>query len=151
GGTGVFRPQSSGPCSLARSGGLPPFCAARAWAGRLRPRRLAFFCRALFLHLVGWENAPSLNPCPATRRPRGPGSRGRPGLSGDGERIDPSRFPPQRLVARAVELAVVQAAERNGEFVADLATEGEFLGEAHVMRLGRLAPANETRFGSDVI
>jgi hypothetical protein len=31
---------------------------------------------------------------------------------------------------------VVQAAERNGEFVADLAPEGELLGEAHVVRLG---------------
>jgi hypothetical protein len=51
------------------------------------------------------------------------------------DRVDPSRFPPQRLIARAVELAVVQAAQRNGEFVADLAPEGEPLAEAHVVRL----------------
>jgi hypothetical protein len=45
---------------------------------------------------------------------------------------------------------VVQAAERNREFVADLAPEGELLGEAHVVRFGGLAPANEARSGSDV-
>src|SRR5256885_289160 len=64
-----------------------------------------------------------------------------PELSGNLDRVDPSRFPPQRLIARAVELAVVQAAQRNGEFVAYLAPEGELLGEAHVVRLGGLAPA----------
>jgi hypothetical protein len=42
-----------------------------------------------------------------------------------------------------VELAVVQAAERNREFVADPAPEGEPLGEAHVVRLRGLASANE--------
>ena len=50
-----------------------------------------------------------------------------------------------------MELAVVQAAEGNGEFVAHLAPEGDPLGEAHVMRLGGLAPANEAGSGSDVL
>jgi hypothetical protein len=50
-----------------------------------------------------------------------------------------------------VELAVVQAAERNREFVADLAPEGELLGEAHVVRLRRLPPANEAGSGSNVL
>ncbi len=45
---------------------------------------------------------------------------------------------------------MMQAAERNGEFVAYLAPEGEPLGEAHVVRLGGLAPANEAGSGSDV-
>src|SRR6266699_6550966 len=74
-----------------------------------------------------------------------------PELSRNGDRVDPSRFPPQRLVARAMELAVVQAAERNREFVADLAPQGALLGEAQVVRLGGLAPANEAGSGSDVI
>jgi hypothetical protein len=72
-------------------------------------------------------------------------------LAGDREWVDPSRLPPQRLVAGAVELAVVQAAERNGELVADLASKGELLGEAHVVRLARLAPANQARSGCDVL
>ena len=50
-----------------------------------------------------------------------------------------------------MELAVVQAAQGNGEFVADLAAEGEPLGEADVVRLGGLASANEAGSGSDVI
>ena len=45
----------------------------------------------------------------------------------------------------------MQAAERDGEFVADLAPEGELLGEAHMVRLGRLSPANEAGSGSDVL
>src|SRR5262249_44703193 len=88
------------------------------------------------------------------RRADGLRRRLRPGrfpeLSGDGERVDPGRFPPLWLVARAVKLAMVQAAERNREFVADLAPEGELLGEAHVVRLGRLPPANEAGAGGDV-
>ena len=44
----------------------------------------------------------------------------------------------------------MQAAQWNREFVADLAAEGELLGEAQVVRLGRLAPANEAGSGSDV-
>jgi len=46
---------------------------------------------------------------------------------------------------------VVQPAKRNGEFVAYLAAESEPLGEAHVVRLGRLPPANEAGSGSDVL
>jgi hypothetical protein len=50
-----------------------------------------------------------------------------------------------------MELAVVQAAEGNGEFVAYLAPEGELLSEAHVVRLGGLSPANQAGLGSDVL
>ncbi len=46
---------------------------------------------------------------------------------------------------------MVQAAERNREFVAYLAPEGALLGEAQVVRLGGLASANEAGSGSDVI
>src|SRR5262249_5826031 len=51
----------------------------------------------------------------------------------------------------AVELAMVQAAERNGELVADLAAERELLGEAHVVWLGGLASANQAGSGGDVL
>src|SRR5262249_4985141 len=71
------------------------------------------------------------------------GSGRLPQLLGNGEWIDPSRLPPQRFIARAMELAVVKAAQRNREFVADLAPEGEFLGEAQVVRLGGLTPTNQ--------
>ena len=50
-----------------------------------------------------------------------------------------------------MELAVVQAAERNGEFVAYLAPKGDLLGEAHVVRVGGLTPADEAGSGSDVL
>ena len=45
----------------------------------------------------------------------------------------------------------MQAAQWNREFVADLAAEGELLGEAHVVRLGGLAPANQARSGGNVL
>src|SRR5262249_25889587 len=106
------------------------------------------------LRLIGWErprNARCRTRCSDDGLRRGLRSGRLPELSGDLDRIDPSRFPPQRLVARAVELAVVQAAERNGEFVADLPAEGEPLGKPHMVRLGGLAPANEAGSGSDVL
>src|SRR6266536_165796 len=130
-----------------------------SWAVRLGRgvlRCSAFVCSAPFRCLVGWERQNWQN----TRGWRLVSSGGlrrglRPGrlpeLAGNLDRVDPSRLPPQQLVARAVELAVVQAAERNGEFVADLAPEGEPLGEAHVVRLGGLAPANEAGSGRDVL
>jgi hypothetical protein len=49
-----------------------------------------------------------------------------------------------------VELAVVQAAERNGKFVANLAAEREPLGEAHMVRLAGLPSADEAGSGSDI-
>ena len=118
-----------------------------SWTVRLGRRVLcssSFICSAPFWRLVGGERQRGQN---AQRGARcfGDGLRQRlgagrlPQLLSNLDRIDPSCFPPQRLVARAMELAVVQAAERNGEFVADLAPEGEPLGEAHVVRLGGLA------------
>jgi len=135
----------------------------RAVAAKSRSVRLgrgvlfssAFLRSAPFRRRVGWDRQSWQN-ARGGRLVHGDGLRGglRPGrlpeLLGNWDRIDPSRFPPQRLAARAVELAVVQAAERNREFVADLAPEGELLGEAHVVRFGGLAPANEARSGSDV-
>jgi hypothetical protein len=65
----------------------------------------------------------------------------------DLERIDPGRPPPLRLIARAVELAVVQPAEWNRKFIADLAAQRRSLGEAEVMRFGRLASADQAGLG----
>src|SRR6266536_283508 len=130
-----------------------------SWAVRLGRgvlRCSAFVCSAPFRCLVGWERQNWQN----TRGWRLVSSGGlrrglRPGrlpeLAGNLDRVDPSRLPPQQLVARAVELAVVQAAERNGEFVADLAPEGELLGDAYVVRLGGPAPANQAVSRSDVL
>jgi hypothetical protein len=64
---------------------------------------------------------------------------------GDLERIDPGRFPPGRLVAGAVELAVVHAAERDDEFIARLASERPRLRIAKMMRVGWLTAADEAR------
>ena len=44
-----------------------------------------------------------------------------------------------------MQLAMVQSADRHGELIADLATEGSGLGEAKVMRLGRQAAADQAR------
>ena len=44
-----------------------------------------------------------------------------PQLERDGERIDIDPVPPRDLVTVAVQLAVMQATNRNGEFVADFA------------------------------
>src|SRR6266849_598966 len=62
-------------------------------------------------------------PYPGPRLWRMKGSGPVPELRGDLDRIDAELFPPERLAARAVELAVMQATERDGEFVADLAAE----------------------------
>ena len=60
----------------------------------------------------------------------------------DLERVDPRRAPPLRLIAGAVEFAVVHPAQRHREFIADLTAQGGLLGESQVMRFGRLAPAD---------
>ncbi len=78
---------------------------------------------------------------------KGPGPI--PELGGDLDRIEAQFFPPERLAARAVKLAVMQAAERDREFVADLATERADLSEAEVVRVARLPPVNEAGPRSD--
>jgi hypothetical protein len=88
----------------------------------------------------------SLTGCGAVLRP------GRlPELSDNLDWVDPSRFQPQRMLRTRCSSAVVQAAERNGEFVAYLTPKGGLLGEAHLLQLEGLAPANEAGSGSDVL
>ena len=55
----------------------------------------------------------------------------------------PAAFHQRALVADPVQGAVVGAAERHHEFVADLAAERPRLGEAQVVRVGRLAAADQ--------
>src|SRR5207237_10045863 len=66
-----------------------------------------------------------------------------PQLASGVGRVEADGLPPQRFVARAVEVAVVRAAERDRELIADLAAKGALLGEAQMMRVGRFAAAHE--------
>jgi hypothetical protein len=52
--------------------------------------------------------------------------------------------PPCSLVTVAVNVAMMSPAERDGEFVADFETEGSGLRKPQVMRIGRLAVADQT-------
>ena len=67
----------------------------------------------------------------------------RPQRSGGADRIDSSFAPPDAFVAAVVDLAVMAAAQRDGELVADLAPEGAALREAQVMGIGRSAAADQ--------
>jgi hypothetical protein len=64
---------------------------------------------------------------------------------GDGERVQPHVVPPGAFVADIVQLAVVRAAERHGELVANLGAERLRLSEADVMRIRGGAAAQDAR------
>jgi hypothetical protein len=68
-----------------------------------------------------------------------------PELSRDPQRVDRVLRPPRHFVCTQVEFAVMNAAERHGELVADLAPERGRLGEPKMMRIGRLSPTHEAR------
>ena len=53
----------------------------------------------------------------------------------DNGRIDLFLFPPRRFIAASVDLAMVSAAQRDGELVADLASEGAALRESEVVSI----------------
>src|SRR5262249_16454367 len=72
-----------------------------------------------------------------------------PQLAGDLERVETGVFPPQVFFTRAVEFAVMAAAERHREFVAHLAAECAALGEAHVVRVDGAPAADEAGLGGD--
>ena len=69
---------------------------------------------------------------------------------GDREGVYPHVVPPGDLVAGGVEFAMVAAAERHGELVADFGAERPRLGEADVVRVGRGPAAQDARLGGDV-
>jgi hypothetical protein len=63
------------------------------------------------------------------------------------EGVDFAGFPPGYFVAGLMKLAVVTAAKRHGELIADLEAERPWLGKAKVMRVGGLAAANKAGLG----
>ena len=56
--------------------------------------------------------------------------------------IDPELFPPRNFIAGLMKLSMVTAAERHGELIADLKTNGSRLREAQMMRVARLSAAD---------
>jgi hypothetical protein len=58
-----------------------------------------------------------------------------PKRTGSAGRIDASIFPPCCLVATAMDLAMMAAAERRRELIADPAAKRPMLGEAQMMRI----------------
>src|SRR5271156_6193696 len=68
-----------------------------------------------------------------------------PKRTSSNNRINASICPPCGFVARAMDLTVMAAAQRHGEFVADFTPECAVLREAQMVRICWLAPANETR------
>ena len=60
------------------------------------------------------------------------------------EGVDLGFAPPCGFVTRPVHLAMMAAAQRDDEFVADLAPECTMLREPKVMRISWLAPTNQT-------
>ena len=72
-----------------------------------------------------------------------------PEFEGERNRINFVCLPPSRLVAPAVEFAVMGATEGNGEFVTDPAAEGARLGEAQMVRVRRRAPAHQAGLPRD--
>jgi len=61
-----------------------------------------------------------------------------PQLAGDLDWIGAGRVLPRSLVAGAMDCAMMDPAERHGEFIAGLAAEGARLQVAQVMRVGWL-------------
>jgi hypothetical protein len=72
-----------------------------------------------------------------------------PQRAGGGGRVNASLLPPCRFVATAMDFAMMAAAERHGEFVADLSPERPMLGKAQMMGIGWRAAANQTRLVGD--
>ena len=66
-------------------------------------------------------------------------------------RIDPGFAPPCGFIATAMDLTMMAAAQRHGEFVADFSPECAVLGEPQMMGIGGPATANQTRlFGHEL-
>ena len=68
-----------------------------------------------------------------------------PKLLGNLERVDLEVLPPCHFIAGLMQLPMMTAAERDGEFVANFEAEGSGLGEPQMMRIARLPAADEAR------
>jgi hypothetical protein len=66
------------------------------------------------------------------------------------QRIDSDPGPPGRLIATVMEFAMMPAAQRNGELVADLAAERPALSEAQMMGVRRASPTDQTWLFSNI-
>ena len=77
------------------------------------------------------------------------GMRLQPQHAGGDGRINPSAPPPCGFVAAAVDLAMMPAAQRDGELIADLAAERPALGKSQVMGVRGLSAANQARVLGD--
>ena len=67
-----------------------------------------------------------------------------PQLLGDWQGIDFQILPPDHFIASLMQLPMMAAAERYGEFVADFETQRSRLRKPQVMRIGRLPAADQT-------
>ena len=67
-----------------------------------------------------------------------------PKRTGSNSRINASICPPCGFIAGAMDVTVMAAAQRHGEFIADFTPECAVLREAQMMRICWLAAANET-------
>jgi hypothetical protein len=65
--------------------------------------------------------------------------------TGEDHRINARLLPPGRFIAAAMNLAMVAAAQGDGELIADLAPHRPALCEAQVMGVRRLTTTNQTR------
>jgi len=72
-----------------------------------------------------------------------------PKLTGACKRVDICFFPPGDLITDLMQLAMMAAAERDGEFVAHFETDGSGLGKAQMVRVRWLTPANQAGLGCD--
>ena len=72
-----------------------------------------------------------------------------PELEGDRQRIDADRGPPGRLIAVAVQLAVMKSADWDCVFVTDSSAERARLREANVVRFGGCPATNDAGLEGD--
>ena len=73
----------------------------------------------------------------------------KPKCSGRDDRINTDVCPPNGFVATAVDLAMVPAAQRDDELIADLAAERPSLGKSQMVSVRRPSAANQARTPGD--
>ena len=71
-----------------------------------------------------------------------PAMRLTPQRQSDRDWIDMSLAPPGRLITAPMQFLMMEPADRNGELVADLASQSALLGKAQMMGIGGKAAAN---------
>jgi hypothetical protein len=68
---------------------------------------------------------------------------------GDSERVDIDILPPGDFITGLMQLSVMAAAERYGEFISHFRADGARLRKAQVMWIRQLSPADMTRLRSN--